>query len=199
MTLSRNTKQPVKGTGSKAGKAVVALSKAAAPRHKAKAAPAGVAVPRTIDEEIKQTKPFVSSQAKAVVNLLFTYGWVTERFRDIMSPFGLTIQQYNVLRILRGAGGPMSTNAIRDRMLDRMSDTSRLVDRLEKKKLVRKSTCPADKRLVDVVITPEGQEKLLKMDQLEPGMSAITQALSDEQAEQLSHLLDCLRNSGAAS
>jgi|GEM_PF-140628 len=185
MALSKNIKQPVQPTGSKTAKAGKPLIKAA--------------VPRTIDEEIKQTKPFVSPQAKAVVNLLFTYGWVTERFRDIMSPFGLTIQQYNVLRILRGAGGPMSTNAIRDRMLDRMSDTSRLVDRLEKKKLVRKSTCPADKRLVDVVITPEGQEKLLKMDQLEPGMNAVSQALSAEQAEQLSHLLDCLRHSDASS
>ncbi len=151
---------------------------------------------RTIEEEIKQTKPFVSPQAKAVVNLLFTYGWVSERFREMMHHLGLTIQQYNVLRILRGAGGPMSTNAIRDRMLDRMSDTSRLVDRLEKKKLVRKSTCPADKRLVDVVITKEGQDKLLKMDQQKPGLEAVSQALTPEQAEQLSRLLDCLRSSG---
>ncbi|MBI1192413.1 MAG: MarR family transcriptional regulator [Bacteroidetes bacterium] len=150
---------------------------------------------RTIDEEIKQTKPFVSPQQKAVVNLLFTYGWVSERFREMMHPLGLTIQQYNVLRILRGAGGPMSTNAIRDRMLDRMSDTSRLVDRLEKKKLVRKSTCPSDKRLVDVVITKEGQDKLLKMDQQEPGLGTVSQALTDEQAEQLSQLLDSLRSS----
>ena len=152
-------------------------------------------VVRTIEEEIKQSKPFASQQHKAIVNLLFSYGWVTEQLREMIHPFGMTIQQYNVLRILRGAGAPISTSDIRDRMLDRMSDTSRLVDRLEKKGWVSRHVCPHDKRLVDIVLTDKGGKKLLEIDELEKGLPSIGQSLSNKQAEALSDLLDQLRTS----
>ena len=128
-----------------------------------------------------------------MVNILFTYGWLTERLRERMQPFGITMQQYNVLRILRGAAEPISTSQIRERMLDRMSDTSRLVDRLEKKGWVERRTCPKDKRLVDVWLSDAGKALLASMDDMERAFDSITTALSAEQATTLSDLLDLAR------
>ncbi len=149
----------------------------------------------SIAQEIKQVKPFNSPQHMAIVNLMFTYGWVTECIRDLLQPFGLTLQQYNVLRILRGAGGPISTSDIRDRMLDRMSDTSRLVDRLESKRWVSRRVCPEDKRLVDVSLTAIGKRKLKQVDLVEADMQRIAEGLSAKEAEKLSQLLDIMRSS----
>lgn len=108
-------------------------------------------------------------------------------------PFDMTMQQYNVLRILRGAERPISTSDIRERMLDRMSDSSRLVDRLEKKGWATRHICPADKRLVDIEITELGLARLKAIDQQQGGMSVIGNGLSNAQAEKLSSLLDQLR------
>jgi DNA-binding MarR family transcriptional regulator len=148
---------------------------------------------RSIEQEIGQTRPFVSPQQRAMVNILFTYGWLTERLRERMQPFGVTMQQYNVLRILRGAAEPISTSQIRDRMLDRMSDTSRLVDRLEKKGWVERRTCPKDKRLVDVWLSEAGRNLLASMDEMERDFDSITSSLSADQAITLSALLDQTR------
>lgn len=135
-----------------------------------------------------------------MVNLLFTYGWAIERIKNFVSKEDITHQQYNILRILRGAHPqPLSTLQIRERMLDKMSDTSRIVDRLIVKGLVQKSTCAKDKRLVDVVITDKGQELLKRLDDASPEMDAIMEKLTDEEAEQLSSLLDKLRFNVEAS
>lgn len=132
-----------------------------------------------------------------MINLLFTYGWAIERIKAFVSREGITHQQYNILRILRGMHPqPLSTLQIRERMLDKMSDTSRIVDRLIVKDLVQKSTCPKDKRLVDVLITDKGQELLARLDELTADVDAIMENLSNEEAEQLSALLDKLRSSG---
>src|SRR4051812_26580497 len=97
-----------------------------------------------------------------MINLLFTYGWIIEKIKDFLAEEDITHQQFNILRILRGSfPKPLSTLQIRERMLDKMSDTSRIVDRLVVKGFVKKTTCPTDKRLVDVIITDKGQ-KLLK-------------------------------------
>src|SRR3989337_4103099 len=105
-----------------------------------------------IEKEIHQGK-FSSSGQKAMLNILFTYGWLTEKVKNILAPEDITPQQYKIIRILRGsAPQPLSTLQIRERMLDRMSDTSRIVDRLVGKGLVKKSTFPNNKRLVDVLI-----------------------------------------------
>ena len=148
-----------------------------------------------IEKEIQQVH-FSSTHQKAMINLLFTYGWVIEKIRDFLAREDITHQQYNILRILRGAHPkPLSTLQIRERMLDKMSDTSRIVDRLILKDLVKKSTCPTDKRLVDVVITEKGQELLQRLDAQNERMDKMTGSLSDEDAETLSRLLDKLRNS----
>ncbi|RYD92123.1 MAG: MarR family transcriptional regulator, partial [Sphingobacteriales bacterium] len=104
-----------------------------------------------IEQDIHQAR-FTSAKQKAMINLLYTYGWVMEQVKTFLACEDITHQQFNILRILRGAAGPLSTLQIRERMLDKMSDTSRIVDRLVAKELVQKVTCAKDKRLVDVTI-----------------------------------------------
>jgi MarR family transcriptional regulator, 2-MHQ and catechol-resistance regulon repressor len=148
-----------------------------------------------IEKDIHQGH-FVSDKQKALINLLYTYGWVIDKVKDFLSKEDITHQQYNILRILRGSNpNPLSTLQIRERMLDKMSDTSRIVDRLVIKGLVKKSTCSKDKRLVDVVITEKGQKLLLKIDAEGDHVNSIMEKLSDSEAAQLSDLLDKLRAS----
>src|SRR5450432_4619602 len=104
-----------------------------------------------IEKDISQTK-FRSEYQKAAINLIYTFNWMNEQIKIMLDQYEITPQQFNILRILRGAGAPISTLQIRQRMLDKMSDTSRIVDRLLKKGLVRKTPNGEDRRLVDVVI-----------------------------------------------
>lgn len=147
-----------------------------------------------IEKEIHQ-QTFRNAGQKALVNLLYTYGWALEQIKCFVAQENITHQQFNILRILRGAHPePLSTLQIRERMLDKMSDTSRIVDRLVLKGLVKKTICPTDKRLVDVVITAAGQDLLKRLDEGAEKMDAITNGLSQEEAEALSGLLDKLRS-----
>jgi len=149
----------------------------------------------SIEKDIQQMS-FVSSKQKAMINILFTYGWLLERIKNFLAKEDITHQQFNILRILRGASpNPLSTLQIRERMLDKMSDTSRIVDRLIAKDLVKKTVCPTDKRLVDVVITEKGQELLKKIDNEEDPVAKVMAHLSENDAEMLSSLLDRLRGS----
>lgn len=146
-----------------------------------------------LEDEIRQVKGFSSEQQKALVNILFTHGWVTERFREYLRPFGLTQQQYNVLRILRGSQpDPMSTSCIRVRLIDKMSDVSRIVDRLCKKELVVRVQSPVDRRLVDVRISEKGLGLLSRMDDEELDQNTIVN-LTNEELRQFNTLLDKLR------
>jgi MarR family transcriptional regulator, 2-MHQ and catechol-resistance regulon repressor len=145
-----------------------------------------------IEKDIHQNN-FVSSKQKAMLNLMYTYGWVMEQIKAFLSKEDITHQQFNILRILRGAGQPLSTLQIRERMLDKMSDTSRIVDRLVVKELVQKVTCPKDKRLVDVTITDKGLKLLRKLDSESEHMQHIMDGLSETDAGHLSNLLDKLR------
>jgi DNA-binding MarR family transcriptional regulator len=147
-----------------------------------------------IEKDIHQNT-FKNPKQKAMINLLYTYGWTIERIKSFLSKEDITHQQYNILRILRGSfPEPLSTLQIRERMLDKMSDTSRIVDRLVAKELVKKVTCPKDKRLVDVTITEKGQKLLKKLDAEAGHMDEVMNNLTEEEAEQLSILLDKLRS-----
>lgn len=145
-----------------------------------------------IEKDIKQ-RFFRNEHQKAIINLIYTHNWMNEKFKIVLDKFDLTQQQFNILRILRGAGTPLSTLQIRDRMLDKMSDTSRIVDRLVLKDLVKKTICKKDKRLVDVVITESGLELLKKMDLLDAEMDGIFLGLTEEEAKKLNDLLDKIR------
>jgi DNA-binding MarR family transcriptional regulator len=146
-----------------------------------------------IEKEIHQSK-FRNEFQKAAINLVFTYNWLNERTKMIFDRYDITSQQFNILRILRGAGAPLSTLQIRERMLDRMSDTSRIVDRLVRKGLLKKNICKSDRRLVDIVITEKGRKLLSLLDQCSGEMDSILQNLSPEDAETLNELLDKLRS-----
>ncbi len=146
-----------------------------------------------IDKEI-QTQNFRNEFQKVGVNIIFTANWFTERFKQILDDYDITNQQFNILRILRGSKRPLSTLQIRDRMLDKMSDTSRIVDRLVKKELVEKTICEADKRLVDIRITDKGRALLLELDYRNDDTDNLLKGLNQEEAQQLNHLLDKLRD-----
>jgi MarR family 2-MHQ and catechol resistance regulon transcriptional repressor len=148
-----------------------------------------------IEKDIHQQK-FRNGRHKAMVNLMFTYGWAMERLKLCFTEEDITHQQYNILRILRGSHPtPLSTLQIRERMIDKMSDTSRLVDRLLTKKLVKKVICKKDRRLVDVNITDKGLGLLGKMDGRQGDMDDILCNLSEKEAGALSKLLDKIRQS----
>ena len=146
-----------------------------------------------LEKDIHQAT-FKNAKQKAMINVLYSYGWIIERIKDSLAKEDITHQQFNILRILRGASpDPLSTLQIRERMLDKMSDTSRIVDRLVLKGLVKKTICANDTRLVDVVITDKGQKLLKKLDQASDEMDSVMNNLTEKESEQLSHLLDKLR------
>lgn len=142
-----------------------------------------------IEEEIKQQK-FKNPHQKAVINLLYTTSWMQAKQQDVFRPFNITLQQFNILRILRGQH-PNSTSAteIKSRMLDKNSDVSRLLDRLIAKNIITKKTSASDKRATDVNLTEAGLELLRAIDKKQDQIDNIL-LLSDEEAVQLSDLLD---------
>jgi len=143
-----------------------------------------------IEDEIKQSS-FRSSLQKAGINLLFTYHWMINQQKDFFKPFGITTQQFNMLRILRGQHPKSISGAdIKSRMLDKNSDVSRLLDRLVAKKLVAKSQSNTDKRAADVLITEKGLELLKQIDGRVNSLDNILDGLTEEEALQLSMLLD---------
>lgn len=147
----------------------------------------------SIDQDILQSK-FRNEYQKAGVNLLYTYGWLMERTKELFASEDITPQQFNILRILRGSyPQPLSTLQIRERMIDKMSDTSRIVDRLITKGLVKKGTCKTDRRLVDVMITDKGKKMLERLDKRQDELDNIIGNLSEKEAANLSELLDKIR------
>ena len=148
-----------------------------------------------IEKDIHQLRKFRSEHHKSVVNLLFTNNWITEKIKQYLEADGLTLQQYNILRILRGIEQPLSTLQIRDRMLDKMSDTSRIVDRLVLKNLAKKTISKKDKRLVDVTITSKGRNLLDKLDKSPQLIDGVVNNLNEEEAKLLNQLLDKIRGS----
>lgn len=145
-----------------------------------------------IESDIHQ-KSFRNNYQKGIINFIFTYNWLRERMKIIFDRENITEQQFNILRILRGADKPISTRQIRQRMLDKMSDTSRIVDRLVIKALVKKSVCPADKRLVDVSITDKGKKVLANIDAYETEMDMLLMNLSESEIRSFNSLLDKIR------
>jgi DNA-binding MarR family transcriptional regulator len=146
-----------------------------------------------IEKDIQQ-QSFRNEYQKATVNIIFSASWLHERVKNLLDTEDITPQQYNILRILRGSKTPMSTLQIRERMLDKMSDTSRIVERLQKKGLVEKKVCPADKRLVDVVISKKGMTLLEKLDRRNAELDSLIHALTPEEAKTLNTLLDKMRD-----
>ncbi len=145
-----------------------------------------------IEKEIQQSN-FRNEFQKLAINLMYTANWLNERISRLLLKEEITQQQYNILRILRGSDHPLSTLQIRERMLDKMSDTSRIVDRLICKELVQKNACQSDKRLVDIVLTEKGLKLINKLDILDTQLDAILSGLDENEAVLANQILDKLR------
>ena len=149
-----------------------------------------------IDHDIQQPK-FRNPHQKAAINLIYTLSWIREKTKSIFEAEDITPQQFNILRILRGSfPKPLSTLQIRERMLEKMSDTSRIVDRLITKGLVKKLTCKNDRRLVDVIISDKGKKLLERLDTRQDEIDGVLGNLSEKDANILSELLDKIRDGG---
>jgi DNA-binding MarR family transcriptional regulator len=146
-----------------------------------------------IEEEIKQPL-FKDEFQKLVINLKFTAGWLGGFHVRLLKSYGLSAQQFNVLRILRGQyPDPSSLHLIKERMLDKDSNASRLIDKLEAAGLTTRVQCPDDRRQVDIAISAAGLQLLEKVS---PEIERVTSEiinLKKEEAETLNHLLDKLR------
>lgn len=145
-----------------------------------------------IEQDIQQAS-FRNEFQKMGINLLFTANWLNEQIGKLLSEEGVTQQQYNILRILRGSATPLSTLKIRERMLDKMSDTSRIVDRLIAKELVVKNTCEKDKRLVDITLSPKGLDLVDQLDQFNDRIDALLKGINETEAATLNQILDKIR------
>lgn len=146
-----------------------------------------------IEEEIKQKK-FVSDKQKAVLSILFTASWLSNQFSGLIKPFGLSEPQYNILRILNGSfPNSLSVLDIKSRMIDRMSNVSRLVEKLKTKGLVERTLHPEDRRRVEVSITAKGQKVLKEIMDNAPDPAKYPEALSMRDAKELVRILDKMR------
>ncbi len=147
-------------------------------------------------EDIIKTKTELPFFRKAIVNLLYTENWISDQINTELKTYDISIQQFNVLRILKGQEGkPANLSTIQDRMVSKMSNTTRLVDKLIKKNLVKRVTCKSNRRKVEITITDQGYNFL---DEVSPAMNnfekKITSNLSQEELITLNNLLNKLRS-----
>ncbi|MBP9923980.1 MAG: MarR family transcriptional regulator [Bacteroidia bacterium] len=146
-----------------------------------------------LEKEINQKK-FRSESHKLMVNIIYTFNWLNGQQADFLKPYKITYQQFNVLRILRGQQmQPASIKLIRERMLDKMSDASRIVEKLRMKNLVERHICEHDRRSCQVFITQKGMDLLTEIDKNETQQTDSMIALSEPEKQQLNLLLDKLR------
>jgi DNA-binding MarR family transcriptional regulator len=147
-----------------------------------------------LEEEIKQSK-FKSEKIKLTVNLIYTGSWINSKMTGFLKPFGLTTQQFNVLRILNGQyPNPATVNLIIDRMLDKMSNVSRLIDKLLAKGYVERNLRGDDRRCVDILITGKGKNLLKEIDKVQADWEKNITGLTQKECKELNNLLDKLRD-----
>ena len=148
-------------------------------------------MPTDLRREIKQAKPFQSLEQEAMLNLERTTAVLSHAIAEALKPHGITPTQYNVLRILRGAGTPgLCRNEVRDRLVSQVPDVTRLLDRLEEAGLVERSRDAADRRLVTTRITAKGQQMLRELDA--PVVEMHRRQLGHMTREQLRTLIELL-------
>ncbi|MBL7778258.1 MAG: MarR family transcriptional regulator [Chitinophagales bacterium] len=148
----------------------------------------------TIEEEIKQKK-FQSEQHKAIVNLMYTSSWLYNQNSARLKKFGITPEQFNVLRILRGSHPtPLMLLEITNRMIDKNSNATRLVEKLRVKGFVKREICPNNRRQVDILITDKGLQLLAKIDIDQKEWIEMQGKLNNTDAKELNRLLEKLRS-----
>jgi len=146
-----------------------------------------------IEQEIKQEK-FQSDHHKAAINILYTGSWLYNINAGFLKKSGITPEQFNVLRILRGSvPKPMMLAEITERMIDKSSNCTRLVEKLKQKGLVNRVTCENNRRQVDISITDKGQQLLKKIDASQPAWLEVMGKITKVEAKELNRILDKLR------
>ncbi|MEH6308094.1 MarR family transcriptional regulator [Olivibacter sp. CPCC 100613] len=145
-------------------------------------------------EEVLVTNKFESEYHKASLNIMYTSNFIQSLLKERTDQEKITLQQYNVLRILRGQKlKPATVNMLKERLLDRMSDVSRIIDRLVQKGLVSRCTSHKDRRAVDIFITQEGMAILERLDKKMSILTVLDENLTEDECKQLNFLLDKLR------
>ncbi len=146
-----------------------------------------------LEKAIKQEK-FTSGYHRLMVNIAYTNSFLSTIIASRLKPYDLSMQQYNVLRILRGQHpNPVSVNSITERMIDKMSNASRLVEKLRKKSLVERNKCQSDRRQVDVSLTQKGIDTLTELDDIIANVEGTVKHLSQDEVKKLNDMLDKIR------
>jgi DNA-binding MarR family transcriptional regulator len=142
-----------------------------------------------LSKDINST--FANNRIKAMLNILYTAGWISNKQNEFFKPYGISPQQYNILRILKGADEPLNVQVIKDRMIERSPNATRLMDKLCAKNYIERLACDHDRRVVKIAITENGKELLNAIP--ENFNKDILKNLREEEAEKLSELLDKMR------
>jgi DNA-binding MarR family transcriptional regulator len=147
-----------------------------------------------LEDEIQQFT-FRNQRQKMLINLIYTYNVLSSKMQEFLKVESLTMQQYNILRILRGQHPNPATNSlVKDRMLDKNSDVTRIIDRMIRDGLVLRVNCESDRRRVDITITDAGLDKLQRLDRISGQMDQIAAGLTEDEAVNLNEMLDKLRS-----
>ena len=134
---------------------------------------------------------FANNRIKALLNILYTANWISSYQNEFFKPYGISPQQYNILRILKGAGEPINVQLVKDRMIERSPNATRLMDKLCAKNYIERLACDHDRRVVKITITKEGNALV---DAIPDDLNKeLLKNLSEEEAGQLSNLLDKMR------
>ena len=134
---------------------------------------------------------FENNKVKALLNIMYTANWIKSHQNDFFKTYGISPQQFNVLRILRGSNKALKVQTIKERMIERSPNATRLMDKLCNKNLIQRIACPEDRRVVHIEITNEG---LLLLDDISKNLKKdLLDKLTEAEAEQLSNILDKIR------
>jgi DNA-binding MarR family transcriptional regulator len=142
-----------------------------------------------ISKDINSTFP--NNRVKAMLNIIYTSNWITSCQNEFFKDFGISPQQYNILRILKGAGEPLNVQTIKDRMLERSPNATRLMDKLCAKNYIERFPSEHDRRVVKIAITKTGLDLLASIPK--DLNKELLKNLNEKEAEQLSNLLDKMR------
>lgn len=134
---------------------------------------------------------FANNKVKALINILYTSNWITNYQNTFFKPFGISPQQYNILRILRGSDKALKVQTIKERMIDRAPNATRLMDKLCAKDLIERIPCPDDRRVVHIEITNKGMKLLEEIS--DNFNDDLLKNINEEEASTLSNLLDKIR------
>ena len=145
-----------------------------------------------IDEEVKTR--FVNERHRFVTNLVYTSGWIKNLFNEDLKPFGISSQQFNILRILGGASDWVAMNDVKDLMIEKAPNATRLSDKLLNKNLIERKRSNTDRRVVYVRISSRGMDLLEEIDEKESEVQvALMRRITEKEANQMSEILDKLR------